>query len=275
MASRVLKKGKNRITQGYKSTHRGVDLGREHLTGEPVIAHTEGRVTFCQTGKTNSKGATGNASYGNCVKLDHGDGYETLYAHLDEVHVTNGEYVTAGQPIGTMGNTGNSYGMHLHFEVRKDKERIDPTPYLEADLPLNDAVHITYRAYTCGKWLPKVTDFENESTSGYAGIAGKEISAVQITASDCLVKYRAHVCGGGWLSWVTSEKSWAGVRGKPIDAVQMKSEKSGYKVKYRVSPASCDKWYQWCTDCKDSTGDGYAGVFGQPIDRVQIMLEKE
>ena len=85
MASRVLQKGKNRITQGYKDSHRAVDLGREHITGEPVTAHTAGVVVFCQTGQKNNKGSTGNASYGNCVRIDHGYGVHTLYAHLATV----------------------------------------------------------------------------------------------------------------------------------------------------------------------------------------------
>ena len=72
-----------------------MDIGRSHLTGEPVIAHTAGKVVFCQTGHKNNKGAKGNASYGNCVKIDHGHGYSTLYAHLATVTVKNGENARA------------------------------------------------------------------------------------------------------------------------------------------------------------------------------------
>lgn len=134
--SRVLQKGKNRITQGYKPTHKAIDLGREHADGEPIIAHTAGKVVFCQTGHKNAKGSTGNASYGNCVRIEHEDGYSTLYAHLESVSVKLGESVKQGQTIGTMGDTGNAYGIHLHFEVRKNNSRLDPTPYLTADLPI-------------------------------------------------------------------------------------------------------------------------------------------
>lgn len=133
--SRVLKNF--RITQSYKKgVHNGVDLGREKTNGEPVFAHSNGKVVALATGKKNDTKTTGTATYGNYVKIDHENGYCTLYAHLATVIVKNGQRVKKGDKIGTMGNTGNSYGVHLHFEVRKGtNERIDPTPYLTADLP--------------------------------------------------------------------------------------------------------------------------------------------
>lgn len=263
MASRVLKKGKNRLTQGYKSTHKGVDLGREHLTGEPVIAHTAGKVTFCQTGKTNNKGSTGNASYGNCVKLDHGDGYETLYAHLDRVYVSNGERVATGQTIGTMGNTGNSYGTHLHFEVRKDGQRIDPTPYLASNLPLTG---VKYRVCVGKRWLPWVSK-SDDTADGYAGLYGQAITAVQIVPDSGTVTYRVHqIEGDRWLPWVTSEKGYAGNRGKPIDGVQCTAE--GVTVRYRVTARGAEDWQVW-----RENGDR-AGVSGVTLDGVQIRLER-
>lgn len=278
MSSRILQKGKHRITQGYGAGHKAVDLGREHLTGEPIIAHSDGVVVFCQTGHKNQKGAKGNASYGNCVKLDHGSGYHTLYAHLATVCVKHGETVTKGQVIGTMGNTGNSYGMHLHFEVRKDNKHLDPTPYLAADLPLpkDDALHITYQVYT-DHWLSTVTDCNQENANGYAGVLGKTATAVRAKPSRGTLFYRVHLLGKGWLPWVQNDTDFAGVRGKAIDALQMRLEGvSGYEVKYRVSPKENNGWYGWCEGTKDATGDGYAGVFGKPIDCVQMQpIRKE
>ena len=58
-------------------------------------------------------------SYGNMVKLAHGEGLETLYAHLDRLAVVQGQPVSAGEVIGYSGDTGHSFGPHLHFEVRK------------------------------------------------------------------------------------------------------------------------------------------------------------
>ncbi len=270
--SRVLQKGKNRITQGYSAAHKAVDLGREHLTGEPVIAHSGGTVVFCQTGQKNNKGAKGNASYGNCVKIDHGEGYTTLYAHLAAVKVKYGETVKQGQVIGTMGNTGNSYGVHLHFEVRKNNVHTDPTPYLDGDLPLSDILHVTYKAYT-GKWLPEVTDCNDRNTDGYAGIQGRSLTALMAKPDKGTLRYRVHLKGKQWLPWVENDNDWAGVRGKEIDGVQMElTGAEGYQVQYRVSPKTNKGWYGWCTGLSDKTGDGYAGVFGRPIDAIQIKI---
>lgn len=276
MASRILQKGKNRITQGFGAGHKAVDLGREHLIGEPIIAHSAGKVVFCQTGHKNQKGAKGNASYGNCVKLDHGHGYSTLYAHLATVTVKYGEKVAKGQVIGTMGNTGNSYGIHLHFEVRLDNKHIDPTPYLETDLPLpkDGKMHVEYKVYT-NKWLPEVVDCNDKDTNGYAGIDGKKMTALIAKPTKGTLEYRVHLQGGGWLPFVRNDEDHAGVRGKAIDAVQMRLVGvEGYEVQYRVSPTANKGWYGWCTGFKDATGDGYAGVFGKPIDCIQIKIVK-
>lgn len=277
MASRILQKGKNRITQGYGAGHKAVDIGRSHLTGEPVVAHSAGMVVFCQTGQKNNKGAKGNASYGNCVKIDHGGGYSTLYAHLAAVTVKLGRPVLAGQVIGTMGNTGNSFGMHLHFEVRKDNKHINPTPYLEAPLPLpkDEPPRLSYRAYT-GKWLPWVTDGNENRADTYAGIHGKNITALMAAPTRGTLRYRVHLVGRGWLPWVVNDTDFAGIRGKAMDAVQMQLiGAEGYEVKYRVSPSGGRGWYGWCTGLSDKTGDGYAGVFGKPIDGVQAEIVRK
>ena len=274
MACRVLQKGVTRITQAYSNNHKAVDLGRSHLTGEPVIAHSDGAVIFCQTGQKNNQNATGNASYGNCVKIDHGNGYATLYAHLAKVNVKKGDAVKQGQVIGTMGNTGRSFGMHLHFEVRKDNVRIDPTPYLEADLPLANA-NVTYKVYT-NRWLTEVKNCNDVNANGYAGINGTSMTALMAKPSVGSLKYRVHLLKEKrWLPWVTDNTDYAGNYGEQIDAVQMQLiGADGYEVQYRVSPTNSKKWYGWCTGLKDGTGDGYAGVFGKPIDCIQCKIVK-
>ena len=134
--SRILQTQENRITRGFGNGHSGVDLGWQTPQTDGILAHSQGTVTFCQTEYGNDQGAGGNASYGNCVKIKHPNGYSTLYAHLNTVAVQNEQSVEKGQQIGTMGNTGNSYGSHLHFEVRDTSDTcIDPAPYLSADLP--------------------------------------------------------------------------------------------------------------------------------------------
>jgi len=72
--------------------------------------------------------------YGNYIILEHGFGYETMYAHLSAIKVKRGEQVNRGEVIGEMGNTGKSTGTHLHYEVHKDDKKVDPINYFFNDL---------------------------------------------------------------------------------------------------------------------------------------------
>lgn len=135
MNCRVLEKGKCEITQGYGDNHNAMDIVGANYTLDYVVAHSDGKVVFHQDGLGNMKGSTGNQSYGNCIKIDHGNGYQTLYAHmLKGLLVKNGASVKKGQRLGYMSDSGNAYGGHLHFEVWKNYTRINPTEYLNKDL---------------------------------------------------------------------------------------------------------------------------------------------
>lgn len=94
--------------------HTGVDWAAP--TGTPVIAAGRGRVAFAAT-----KG-----EYGNAVIIDHGGGWQTLYAQLSRIEVGEGDCVAFGAQIGQVGSTGLSAGPHLHFEVVRDGSHIDP-----------------------------------------------------------------------------------------------------------------------------------------------------
>lgn len=94
--------------------HSGIDLAAAR--GSPVMATLPGIVTVIVS-------ATG---YGLHVIVDHGDGLSSLYGHLDTVLAASGDYVVAGQVIGTVGSTGNATGPHLHFEIRRDGIAEDP-----------------------------------------------------------------------------------------------------------------------------------------------------
>ena len=132
---RILKSGQCETTQGFSDAHLANDIVGSGYTLDTIVAHSDGKVVFHQDGLNNDTNSTGNASYGNCIKLDHGKGYETLYAHMQKgLYVSNGQYVTKGQELGYMGNSGRAFGGHLHFEVRKDGVRIDPTEYIDNDL---------------------------------------------------------------------------------------------------------------------------------------------
>lgn len=134
--SRILKDKTNQITQAYGNGHTGIDIiGKE---GWPdIIAHSDGVVVACVDGKNNDTKTKGVNQYGNYVLIKHDNNMYTLYAHLEKgLKVKKGQRVKKGQVIGREGNSGYSLGPHLHFEVRnKDNYVIDPTPYIDADLP--------------------------------------------------------------------------------------------------------------------------------------------
>lgn len=134
--NRVIEGNQLEITQIYKAgIHNGIDVVNKNYTLGYICSHSDGNVVESRDGLGNMKGSN---SYGNYVKVKHDNGYSTLYAHLAKgtVTVSNGQRVSKGQRLGFMGDSGNSYGAHLHFEIRNESdERIDPTPYLNADLP--------------------------------------------------------------------------------------------------------------------------------------------
>ena len=143
--SRVLKNRENHITQKYGKNHCGVDIISTTGGGIPdIVAHSQGIVVVSVNNKDRDNTSTGANSYGNYVQIKHHNNMYTLYAHLKKgsVKVKKGDNVSLGQVIGTMGNSGRTSGtsattgIHLHFEVRnKDNYVIDPTPYIDADLP--------------------------------------------------------------------------------------------------------------------------------------------
>ena len=74
--------------------------------------------------------ATWDPSYGNWIEINHGGGYRSRYAHLNEIWVREGEWIESNAYIGTVGNTGNSSGAHLHFEVIVDGQAVNPLAWL-------------------------------------------------------------------------------------------------------------------------------------------------
>mgnify|MGYP007083464284 CR=1 FL=1 len=95
-------------------------------TGTPIRAAADGKVI---------KASADNTGYGNHIRVQHADGYMTLYGHLQDYAVGVGAVVKAGDVIGRSDNTGNSTGPHLHFEVRLNGVPVDPAPMLEKPAP--------------------------------------------------------------------------------------------------------------------------------------------
>ncbi len=116
--------GYTTVTSGYGArwgtTHTGIDISGGGCYGSPIVAAESGTVILCQWYST----------YGQCIIVDHGGGYSTLYAHMSAYAVSTGDYVTKGQTIGYVGDTGNVTGPHLHFEVRINGATQNPLNYV-------------------------------------------------------------------------------------------------------------------------------------------------
>ncbi len=103
---------------GKLAMHEGMDFaGKE---GSDVVATASGVVTY----------ADERWGYGKLVEINHGDGFTTRYGHAKEITVEPGDIVKPGQVVARMGNSGRSTGPHVHYEVRKDGEPVDPRPYI-------------------------------------------------------------------------------------------------------------------------------------------------
>ena len=114
----------HRVYQGYHGGHLAWDIssGGTPVLRTPCLAVDGGTVVY----------AGWYYGYGYYVKIDHGNGIQTTYAHLDSIAVVVGQKVSNGQQIGKVGNSGNSQGPHLHFEVYKNGNRVNPKNYFDA-----------------------------------------------------------------------------------------------------------------------------------------------
>jgi murein DD-endopeptidase MepM/ murein hydrolase activator NlpD len=104
--------------------HEGVDLGADY--GDVVHASAAGTVAA----------ADWDGSYGEKIVIDHGNGYQTWYAHLSRMDVHAGQHVYKGEPIALVGATGFATGPHLHYQLMLNGQPIDPAPYLNG-VPAN------------------------------------------------------------------------------------------------------------------------------------------
>ncbi len=118
----------------WGSFHAGIDIADGATNGATVVAAAGGTVTAVVSGCSHDYGKSGSCGcgggYGNYIVVSHGDGTSTMYAHCGSVYASYGQYVSAGEAIGTVGSTGWSTGPHLHFEIRINGSAVDPTNYL-------------------------------------------------------------------------------------------------------------------------------------------------
>jgi len=122
--------------------HNGVDFAAS--IGTPVRATADGVVKSIVSSKR---------GHGNTVILEHGNGYETVYAHLDAIRVLTGQKILSGAIIGTVGNTGMSVAPHLHYEVHLRGEAVDPLHYFFLDLTPLTLAELAQSALQSGQSL--------------------------------------------------------------------------------------------------------------------------
>lgn len=280
--SRVLKTKNNQVTQKYgktpyNSNHLGVDVVGYYNALDYIIAHSDGTVSYIQDGYDNNTRSSGMATYGNMIELEHENGYKTRYAHLQKgLSLKKGDKVTKGQVIGYMGNTGNSYGAHLHFEVWDKNGRIDPEPYIDSDLPTASDITVTYQAYdnTLKKFLGEIKDYNTSNTDGYAGWLGHTMGGLRAKASKGTITLQSHVKGGSWLSpitkWDNTANGYSGLYGKELDMIMIKASEGTARYRVHLKGGS---WLSWITkaDINDSV-NGMAGIYGKTIDAIQIEI---
>lgn len=120
------------VTGKTNAGHLGIDLIDVNGRDAYVLAFADGTVKATRDSYT---GPTTDGSAGNYIRIDHGNGYMTLYKHLAKgtQTVKVGDKIKAGQVIAVMGNTGHSTGKHLHFDVEINGRRVDPLPYLKGE----------------------------------------------------------------------------------------------------------------------------------------------
>ncbi len=117
----------------WGSKHRGIDIAGKDCKGAEITAANSGVVikvnNSCTHNYYKEKSCGCGGGFGNYCIIDHGGGYTTLYAHATKITVKEGQHVTTGDVIGTVGSTGFAMGYHLHFEVRVNGERKDPESF--------------------------------------------------------------------------------------------------------------------------------------------------
>jgi len=153
--------------------HDGLDIDNGGPSGDPILAMADGTVYVAFF-----DGASGGAGI---VRIDHGDGWSTGYAHMDELYVRVGDRVEQGDHIGSLDSTGWVSGPHLHYDVSRDDERLDPWPYANAS-----------SSSTGGFWVRTYSgaDFEH-TTKRYTTLDGARFRADTNTSATIIETFSA------------------------------------------------------------------------------------
>lgn len=204
---RVLKNGKCEVSQIYKGArHNGIDLVGAGYTLDYVVAHSDGIVAGVVSNINYNTSKSGRRIYGNYVKIKHSNGMYTFYAHLryGSVAVKVGDRVTKGQVLGYMGNTGYSFGAHLHFEVRNaNNAKIDPTHYVSEEIVKEEPKEVQIE----GRYIVKSGDTLSGIASKY-GTTYQELARINNIANPNVI-YPGQVIkiNGGTVEKIYTVKS--------------------------------------------------------------------
>ena len=239
MDSRVLKKGKCIVTQGCNSGHVANDLVGEGYTLDYVVSHSDGVVVgVVNNCNENTSGLAKYGSkrkaviYGNYVKIKHDNGMFTLYAHMKygSISATVGQRVTKGTVLGYMGNTGYSFGAHLHFEVRDvNNNCIDPSNYINADLPTNEPVKPANNKYKMGDKVVFSSCYKSSTAPIEEHISADKMARNHGTITKIVEARNPYLLDNG-LCWVNDGD---------IREVINESQENKYKVGQLVVYSSC------------------------------------
>jgi murein DD-endopeptidase MepM/ murein hydrolase activator NlpD len=120
---------------GRRTAHNGIDLAGPE--GLPIHCTGAGTVVYAQMNRH---------GYGKEVVVDHGFGYTSRYAHLNDIYVERGQKLKRGEVLGTLGNTGKSTGPHLHYEIRKDNRAVNPFYFFYENLTSEEYTLLAARA---------------------------------------------------------------------------------------------------------------------------------
>lgn len=195
---------RNSPTAGASTNHGGIDISA--VTGANVYACLDGTVTIAEHSD----------SAGNYVAIDHGNGYVTKYMHNSQLKVSVGDKVTAGQVIALAGSTGISTGPHVHFQVEKDGEKVDPLTFKYnngkgASSSSSDSSSTTSTGTTTSS-ANKVTSLDGFLFIGDSITDGMK-SEANVVDSTCTVRAVVGVGSKYWLDHYSEISSVSDVKG--------------------------------------------------------------
>lgn len=191
-------------TAGASTNHGAIDIGVS--TGTNVYACLDGTVTIAQYSD----------SAGNYIEIDHGNGYVTKYMHNSQLKVSVGDKVTAGQVIALSGSTGYSTGPHVHFQIEKDGEKVDPLTFkynngMGANSSSSDSSSTTSTGTTTSS-ANKVTSLDGFLFIGDSITDGMK-SEANVVDSTCTVRAVVGVGSKYWLDHYSEISSVSDVKG--------------------------------------------------------------